>query len=142
MAVASRSSTQRTPGGSLSLPLLLTLAVIAIGLAGSLALLPSSQATSTSYRIRQLEMTRNDWQARIQELEAETASLRSLDRIDLDALARLGLVTPTKTIYLTVDVPAPETQILPTRFMPTREEKPQKDRQSLWESLLDFLPLP
>ena len=142
MAVASRSSTQQAQGGSLSLPVLLTLAVVAIGLTGSISLLPSSQATSTSYHIRQLEVARSDWQARIRELEAETASLGSLERIDRDARERLGMVPPTRTTYLTVDIPAPEKQILPTRFMPGGEEKPREDEQSLWESLLDLLPLP
>lgn len=142
MAVASRPSTRRTQRGSLSLPVVLTVAVVAIGLAGALSLLPSSQATRTSYSIRQLEMARNDWQARIHELEAEIASLGSLERIDREARERLGMVPPTETIYITVDVPAPEKQLLPARFLPTTEEKPQAERQSWLESLLDFLPLP
>ncbi len=142
MALASRPSAQRAQGGSLSLPVVLTMAVVAIGLAGALSLLPSSQATRTTYDMRELEMARDDWQARIHELEAEIASLGSLERIDREARERLGMVPPTETIHITVDVPAPEKQILPERFLPTREEKTEEDRQSLWESLLDFLPLP
>lgn len=142
MALSNRHSTQRAQGGSLSLPLVLAMAVAAIGLAGALSLLPSSKATSTTHNIRQLEMARDDWQARIHELEAEIASLGSLERIDREARERLGMVPPTRTVHITVDIPAPEKQILPERFLPTREEKPEEDRQSLWESLLDFLPIP
>lgn len=142
MAVTSRPPARRTQSGSLSLPMVLTLAVMAIGLAGTLSLLPSSQATSTSYSMRQLETTRNDWRARTHELEAEIASLGSLERIEREARERLGMVPPTETIIITVDMPPPEKQIIPERFLPTTEEKPEEDQQSWWESLIDFLPLP
>ncbi len=118
------------------------MAVVAIGLAGALSLLPSSQATSTSFQIRQLEMARDDWRARLHELEAETASLASLERIDRDARERLGMVPPTETTYITVDLPAPEKQILPARFLPATEGERKEEQKSWWESLLDFLPLP
>jgi cell division protein FtsL len=101
----------------------------------------SSRATSTSTDIRQLERARDDWEARSQELQAEIAFLGSLDRIEKEARGRLGMVPPTETIYVTVDQPAPEKQLIPLRFLPAAKEQPQQ-HHSWWESILDMLPLP
>jgi len=131
----------RSEGRQLSLPSLVTICLVVIGLAGLLPLMLSSRATSTSTDIRQLERARDDWEARSQELQAEIAFLGSLDRIEKEARERLGMVPPTETIYVTVDQPAPEKQLLPLRFLPATKEQP-KQQHSWWESILDMLPLP
>jgi cell division protein FtsL len=115
--------------------------VVVIGIAGLLPLLLSSKVTSTSSDIRQLERVRNDWQARTQELEAEIAVLGSLDRIEKEARDRLGMVPPGETVYITVDQPAPEKQIVPLRFLPPEKEQPRQE-ESWWESILGMLPVP
>jgi cell division protein FtsL len=124
------------------MPAVLTIALVAVGLAGLLPLLQSSQTTTTGYNIRQLERQRNDWQARIHELEAEIASLAALDRIEREARERLNMQPPEDTLYLTVDVARPESQPVPDRFLPPKKQETVKEDQSWWQSLLDLLPFP
>jgi cell division protein FtsL len=128
-------------GRQLGLPSLVIICVVVIGLAGLLPLLVSSKVVHTSEDIRQLESTRDDWEARTQELEAEIAVLGSLDRIEKEARQRLGMVPPEETIYVTVDQPAPEKQIVPQRFLPPKKEQPHHD-SSWWESILGMFHLP
>jgi len=124
------------------MPVVLTIALVAVGLAGLLPLLQSSQTTTTGYNIRQLDRQRNDWEARIHELEAEIASLASLDRIEKEARQRLNMQTPEQTVYLSVDVPSPDSQPVPDRFLPPKQQDSVKEDQSWWQSLLDLLPFP
>ena len=140
-AIADERHAPRARGRPLSMPVVLTMALMAIGLAGLLPLLQSSQATTTGYTIRQLERQRNDWEARSHELEAEIASLAALDRIEKEARERLNMQAPEQTLYLGVDVAAPESHPIPNRFLPPKQET-AKEQQSWWQSLLDLLPFP
>jgi cell division protein FtsL len=142
MAIADERPAPRTRGRPLSMPVVLTIALVAVGLAGLLPLLQSSQTTTTGYNIRQLERQRNDWEARTHELEAEIASLAALDRIEEEARQRLGMEAPERTVYLTVDVASPESQPIPDRFLPPEKQANAKEDQSWWQSLLDLLPFP
>lgn len=138
-AIADKRPAPRTKGRPLSMPVVLTIALVAVGLAGLLPLLQKSQDVNTNYSIRQLERQRNDWEARIHELEAEIASLAALDRIEKEARQRLDMQTPGDTVYLSVDVASPESQPIPDRFLPPKQES-VKEQQSWWQSLLDLLP--
>lgn len=140
-ATARERVAPRSEGRQLSLPSLVTICLVVIGLAGLLPLIQSSQVTSTSSDVRRLERARNDWQARLQELQAEVAFLGSLDRIEKEARERLGMVPPSETVYVVVDEPAPETQLVPLRFLPPKKEQPRQE-DSWWESILGKLPLP
>jgi cell division protein FtsL len=119
------------------LPSLVITCVVVIGLAGLLPLLLSSRVVDTSEDIRQMEGVRNDWQARIQELQADIAVLGSLDRIEKEARQRLGMVPPEDTVYVTVDQPVPERQVIPLRFLLPKEDQSRQD-SSWWESILDL----
>ena len=141
MAIADRRHAPRAAGRPLAMPAVLTIALMAIAVAAVLPLFQNSQATITSDNVRQLERARNNWQARTYELEAEIATLGSLDHIEKEARERLGMVPPTETIYLTVDEPSPPEQFVPLRFLPPKQKQAEK-AQSWWESLLDQLPLP
>jgi cell division protein FtsL len=141
-AVADQRPAPSAKGRPLSMPLVLTIALVAVGLAALLPLLQSSQATTTGYSIRQLERQRNDWEARIHELEAEVASLASLDRIENEAHDRLNMQAPEDTVYITVDVASPESQPIPERFLPPENQETTQGDKSWWQSLLDLLPLP
>jgi len=141
-AIADERPAPRAKGRPLGMPVVLTIALVAVGLAGLLPLLQSSQATTTGYNIRQLERQRNDWEARSHELEAEIASLAALDRIEREARERLHMQEPEDTLYLTVDVPRPESQPVPDRFLPPEKQESVKEDQSWWQSLLDLLPFP
>jgi cell division protein FtsL len=141
-AIADERPAPRAKGRPLGMPVVLTIALVAVGLAALLPLLQSSQATTTGYNIRQLERQRNDWEARIHELEAEVASLAALDRIEEEARQRLNMQTPEHTVYLSVDVASPESQPIPDRFLPPKKQESAKEDQSWWQSLLDLLPFP
>ena len=132
----------RARGRPLAMPVVLTIALMAVGLAALLPLLQSSQAINTDYNIRQLERQRNDWEARTHELEAEIASLAALDRIEKEARERLKMQAPQQTLYLSVDVAAPDSQPIPARFLPAKQEESAKEENSWWQSLLDLLPFP
>jgi cell division protein FtsL len=140
-AIVDERPAPRAKGRLLSMPVVLTIALVTVGLAGLLPLLQSSQATTTGYNIRQLERQRNDWEARSHEMEAEIASLAALDRIEKEARERLHMQTPEDTVYLTVDVPIPESQPVPARFLPPKQES-TKENPSWWQSLFDLLPFP
>jgi cell division protein FtsL len=141
-AVADERQAPRVKGQPLGMPVVLTIALVAIGLAGLLPLLQSSQTTTTGYNIRQLERQRNDWEARTHELEAEIASLAALDRIENEARERLHMEAPEDTLYITVDVPRPASQPVPDRFLPPEKQESVKEDQSWWQSLLNLLPFP
>jgi cell division protein FtsL len=140
-APARERAAPRSEGRQPGLPSLVIICVMVIGLAGLLPLLVSSKVVHTSEDIRQLEGARDDWEARTQELEAEIATLGSLDRIEKEARQRLGMVPPEETIYITVDQPAPEKQIVPQRFLPPKKEQSQQE-DSWWESILGMFHLP
>ena len=130
----------RSERQQLGLPSLVAICLVAIALTGLLPLLLSSTLVTANSNVRALERARNDWQARIQELQAEIAVLGSLDRIEKEA-QRLGMVPPDDTVYITVDQPAPEKQIVPLRFLlPKKEQSPEDE--SWWESILGMFHLP
>jgi cell division protein FtsL len=131
----------RSEGQQLSLPSLVIICLVVIGLAALLPLLLSSTLVTTNSEIRDLERVRNDWEARMQELQAEVAALGSLDRIETEARGRLGMVPPSETVYIVVDQPSPEPQLVPSRFMPPEKEQTHHD-DSWWETILGILPLP
>ena len=141
-AVADERPAPRAKGRPLAMPVVLTIALVTVGLAGLLPLLQNSRAVSTDYSIRQLEHQRNDWEARIHELAADIASLAALDRVEKEARERLHMEAPEDTLYVTVDVASPESQPIPDRFLPPKEQESIKEDQSWWQSLLDLLPFP
>ena len=144
MATAPNTEGASAPAGILrapSLPLLLTIAALAIGLAALLPLVQSSSATSTNGNIQRLEKEKTDWQARLREIELEVAGLSSLNRIEQEARTRLGMVQPEETTYITVPGPAPLTWRLPGRFLPVAIEQPEPG-SSLWDKAFGWIPLP
>ncbi len=124
-----------------SLPVLLTLCAVAVGLAALIPLIQSSVATTTNSNVQRLEQERIDWEARLHELELEVATMGSLERIENEAVSRLHMTPPKETRYITVDVPAPEERRLPSRFLPP-EPKLEEPGPSVWERLFGWLPVP
>ncbi len=144
MATAPNSKEAAAPSELLhspSLPLLLTAAALAIGLAALLPLIQSSSATTTNGNIQRLEQEKTDWQARLREIELEVAGLSSLNRIEQEAIERLGMVPPEEIRYITVSGPAPEAWRPPSRFLPAPTE-PLEPSSSLWDKAFGWVPLP
>lgn len=124
-----------TPG----LRAMLIAAGLAVVGAGLLQVVQTSNVTTTGYEIQGLEETRLEWDARVHQLEAEVASLASLDRIEREARGRLGMVPAERRLYMEVNVPVPPQQLLPTRFAPA-EQPEESSSGSWWQDLLDLLP--
>jgi cell division protein FtsL len=123
------------------MPTLLIIAALVIGSAALIPLVQSAIATSTNGNVHRLEQQRDDWQAKTQELELEVATMASLDRIEKKARAELKMAEPKETRYITVEATAPEQRKLPSRYLPPKADEKQAG-PSIWEQLLDWLPLP
>lgn len=124
-----------------SLPTLLIISALAIGIAALLPLVQSSLATSTNGNVRRLEQERDDWQARIQEAELEVSTLASLEHVEKVAKTDLKMVEPKETRYITVEAEPPQPRGLPSRYLRPAPEEGSGGR-TIWEHLLDWLPLP
>ncbi len=125
--------------GFASLPVILLIAAMIVGVAAMLPLLQSSGATTTAGNITQLQQVRDDWQARLEEEQGKVAALSSLNTIRQQATGRLKMVEPSETHYITVDAPAPAANPLPARFQPVQQQPPAAGT-SLWDDIIDRLP--
>ncbi len=144
MSTLDRSIPRAGPKAALKAPAaglraMLIAAGLAIVGAGLLQVVQTSNVTSTGYEIQGLEEARLEWSARVHQLEAEVASLASLERVEQEARGRLGLVPAERRLYLEVNAPVPPQQILPTRFAPA-EPPEESSSGSWWQDLLDLLP--
>jgi cell division protein FtsL len=137
-----RDSSRHKPWQEFSSPLALTVAAVTVGLAALLALMQSSDATTTSARVQRLQDQLADWEARTQELQVEVATLGGLERIEREATERLKMVPATETIYVTVDEPGPEPARLPSRFLPPSQARPTPGGDTLWDKIFGWLPWP
>jgi cell division protein FtsL len=117
----------------------LALAVGAVALLALLQVIQTSDATSTGYAIQRLEQERQDRSADVHRLEAEVATLASLDRVEREAKDRLGLVPAEKVIYLQAPVAPPSQQLVPRRFYPA-DSSAGETGTSWWQALLKLLP--
>jgi hypothetical protein len=138
--VATTRKEQTTSGvlRSPALPVLLTIAAVAIGVSALLPLIQSSSATSTAGEVRTLEAERNDMRARLSGLELELAQMGSLSRIEQEAAARFKMGPAKQQHYIAVDAPAPEPRRIPSRYLPEPAEPPD-DSSSLLEDAVDWM---
>jgi cell division protein FtsB len=141
MASNQRRDVQATPTiwGFASLPVILLIAAMIVGLAALLPLVQSSGATTTAGSITQLQQQHDDWQARLEEEQAKVAQLSSMNTIRQEATTRLKMVEPAETHYITVDASAPALDPLPSRFL-RQQQPPAAAGKSLWDDVLDRLP--
>lgn len=124
-----------------TLPVVMAIAAVIIGLAALLPLVQSSGSTTTAGQISQLQQEREDWQARLQEQEIKVAQLGSLSRIEQEAKTRLKMEAPKNVRYIRVDAAPPAAHRLPSRFLP--QPTPQSHAgSSLWDDIIDRLPFP
>jgi len=124
-----------------TLPVILAIAAMMVGLTAMLPLVQSSGATSTAGNIQRLQTERSALQAKLRELETDVATLGSLSRIQQEAKTRLEMEQPTSVNYIAVDVAPPADRRLPSRFLPPQPESaPADDESSLWDELFGWLP--
>jgi cell division protein FtsL len=122
-----------------SLPLILVLAAMIVGVAALLPLVQSSGATSTVGDITSLQRERDDWQTRLEEEQLKVAQMSSLSAVRKLATEKLHMVEPDDIRYITVDAPAPSQDIIPTQLLP-EEQKPPDTGGSLLDDIVGLLP--
>jgi cell division protein FtsL len=99
-----------------------------------------STATVTSYEINDLNRQRAALQAENHDLEARVAELSSLARVDIEARLELGMQPAQRKLYVDVNQPLPQTQTLPTRFLPPDANADLPAQDPFWKRLLRVLP--
>ncbi len=118
----------------------LLVAFLIVAGVGLLKVFQTSNATTNDYTLQQLQQQRFDKQAEVHQLEAEVSLLTLIDRIDQEALGRLGMVPATTTMTLEVHKPPPAQQLIPLRFI-TTSSAAQTGSRSWWQKLLSLVPL-
>jgi cell division protein FtsL len=141
MAAHQRHETQATPGilGFASMPIVLVVATMIVGLAALLPLVQSSGATTTVGDITTLQRERDDWQTRLEEEQLKVAQMSSLNAIRKIAVERLQMGEADDIRYITVDAPAPAANSAPSRLLPEEQGSPQTGN-SLLDDIVGLLP--
>lgn len=141
MAANERHETQAAPGilGFASLPIVLVVAAMIVGLAALLPLVQSSGATTAVGDITTLQRERDDWQTRLEEEQLKVAQMSSLSAIRKIAVERLHMGDADDIRYITVDAPAPAVETVPSRLLP-EEQKPSETENSLLDDIIGLLP--
>lgn len=141
MAASQRHETQAAPGilGFASLPIVLVLAAMIVGLVALLPLIQSSGATTAVGDITTLQQERDDWQTRLEEEQLKVAQMSSLAAIRKIAVERLQMGDADDIRYITVDAPAPAAASVPSRLLPEEQAPPQTDN-SLLDDIIGLLP--
>lgn len=87
--------------GELAAPTLATVALVV--LASLLLVMQTSRVTTMGYKIRDLQILRENWRRLVYQEEAQVAALQSLGRIEREAKAKFKMISPTSYIYIIVD---------------------------------------
>lgn len=141
MATNQRHETQATPGilGFASMPIILVVAAMIVGLAALLPLVQSSGATTAVGDITTLQRERDDWQTRLEEEQLKVAQMSSLSAIRKIAVERLQMGEADDIRYITVDASAPAAESVPSRLLP-EEQEPSQTENSLLDDIIGLLP--
>ncbi len=113
----------KTEGRRLHLMPLLSVAAALVIVLGLARVVQTSQATTASFAMQSLQQEKLELETSVKQLEAEVATLSSLERIEREA-TRLGLELPDRVSYISVNVAWPGTaaDLLPARFAPVDED--------------------
>jgi cell division protein FtsL len=123
----------------LSRLLVLSFVLLLMGGLGILQVLQSSHVATLGYQLRTLDQQRATLSADVGQLEAQVAERSNLERVHSEAVNRLGMVPPTTTVKVRVDVPVPAVVPLPRRYV-TPTAPVSAPQASWWERLLSRLP--
>ena len=125
--------------GRVSRTLVVGIALMAVATLGLLQVLQTSQLASTGFELRTLQAERTRLESEIRLLEAGIAERSQLERVRDEAVSRLGMIEPERTLRVTVDEAAPGIVPLPRRYV---EPAPAIEVEAVpwWEPLLERLP--
>jgi len=93
--------------------------------------------------MQHLETQRDDLSAQVRQLEADVATLSSLDRTERAARDRLGMIPARKTDFVVVNVQAPSDPLLPRPILNSVDHAPIKTDhwwQSLYKAIASIVP--
>jgi cell division protein FtsB len=79
-------------------------ALLAINAAGLVLVVQVANLTTESYELERLEAERQRWLAGNYDLEAESAELQSLSRVEREAREKLKMVPASDYVYVTVPI--------------------------------------
>jgi len=104
-----------------------------------LLLLQTSRITSAGYGNQRLQQQRDALLYENDQLEAETGALRSLERIEHEARARLGMApaSAANLVYLTVDVPS--LGLPPEAVAPADDEQAPTGSRPWWRRVWEWI---
>lgn len=141
MATSQRQEAQPVSGilGFATMPIVLVLAAMIVGVAAMLPLVQSSGATTTVGDITALQRERNDWQTRLEEQQLKVAHMSSLAAIRKLAVERLQMGEPDDVRYITIDAAAPAPDSVPQQLLPENPQPPQTGN-SILDDILGLLP--
>jgi hypothetical protein len=120
--------------------LMLTGTLALVSLAILLPVVQSSDETAQGYRIRQLELQKADVEAQIYQTQSQIAQLGALSRIDGDARTRLGMIAVQREVAISVPVPMPSSDSVPTSYLPQAPGGRPAPGESFWQQLRHLLP--
>ncbi|MEO8456438.1 MAG: hypothetical protein ABI559_01375 [Chloroflexota bacterium] len=125
--------------GFATLPLILLVAAMIVGVAALLPLVQSSGATTTAGDITSLQQERDDMQAKLEEEQLKVAQLGSLSAVRNLAINKLHMVTPDDIRYIHVDAPPPSADSIPPQLAPETQPQAQTSN-SLLDDIIGLIP--
>jgi len=138
-AAARRGTGVRRAAGRASRLVVLSFALLLVGGLGIFQVLQTSRVATLGYEIRALERDRAQLAAQVSQLEAAVARRSTLERVRAEAVGRLGMVSPSEGLRVTVDAPVPRVAPLPRRYTQATEPAPAAPR-AWWERALGHVP--
>lgn len=125
-------------GARIPLLFLAALVLTAVTATGLLQVLQTSHTATIGYEMRLLESERTTLAAEVRLLEAEIAQISLIDGIREQAIERLGMVEPERTLRIAVTTPAPRRIPMPERYV-SWESQSAPAPAAWWEQLLNRL---
>jgi cell division protein FtsL len=121
-------------------PIVLTV-VVAIVIISVVQIVQTSRATTANYDIQRLEQERLQLESSVRQMEADVASLSSLERVRREANG-LGLAPPQKRYGVEVGLPWPADEgEIPSRFQAGEGQRDADEGGSpWWRDALELLP--
>ena len=120
-------------------PVLLPMALAILGMAGLLLLVQSSGITSAAYEVLRLEQIRSEWERSNFQLEADTAALQSLSRVEKEAVGRLKMVPADRPLFVPVKRSSAE-PLRPLTARPRADDRPASESpDSAWQQIVVWL---
>ncbi len=139
VARAAGRATAPTLGTRIPLLFLGAVVLIAVTATGLLQVLQTSRTATIGYDLRQLESERATLAAEVRLLESEIAQISLIDDLRRQAIERLGMVEPERTLQIAVTEPAPRLIPMPERYV-SWQSPPAPAPAAWWEQLLSRLP--